>query len=99
MKPDLRPQNQCFSSGPCAKRPGWSPAALQNALVGRSHRSKSGRARGHLVRRLDPMWGTRWKEASEDTFHFTNAAPQHKNLNQRTWQNLEDYIATKRGKM
>jgi len=45
MKPDLRPQNQCFSSGPCAKRPGWSPAALQNALVGRSHRSKSGRAR------------------------------------------------------
>jgi endonuclease G len=48
--------------------------------------------RGHLVRRLDPMWGEVWKEAGEDTFHFTNAAPQHKNLNQRTWQNLEDYI-------
>ena len=44
-KPSLCPQNRCFSSGPCAKRPGWSPAALDNALVGRSHRSKSGRAR------------------------------------------------------
>jgi phosphoserine aminotransferase len=45
MKPSLRPQNQCFSSGPCAKRPGWSPAVLDSALVGRSHRSKGGRAR------------------------------------------------------
>jgi phosphoserine aminotransferase len=45
MKPSLRPQNQCFSSGPCAKRPGWTPAALEGALVGRSHRSKAGRAR------------------------------------------------------
>jgi endonuclease G len=48
--------------------------------------------RGHLVRRLDPMWGKIWRGAGEDTFHFTNAAPQHKNLNQKTWQNLEDYI-------
>jgi endonuclease G len=54
--------------------------------------------RGHLVRRLDPMWGDPWKEASEDTFHFTNAAPQHKNLNQRTWANLEDYILKNAGK-
>ena len=53
--------------------------------------------RGHLVRRLDPMWGRRWKEAGEDTFHFTNAAPQHKNLNQRTWLNLEDYILRNAG--
>ena len=45
MKPDVRPQNLCFSSGPCAKRPGWSVSALENALVGRSHRSKLGRAR------------------------------------------------------
>jgi len=45
MKPELRPKNRCFSSGPCAKRPGWSPAALEDALVGRSHRSKNGRAR------------------------------------------------------
>src|SRR3990170_556383 len=45
MKPTVPPQNPCFSSGPCAKRPGWSLAALEEALVGRSHRSKAGRAR------------------------------------------------------
>src|SRR5271157_488842 len=45
MKPTRRPRNPCFSSGPCAKRPGWSPAALQAALVGRSHRSGIGKAR------------------------------------------------------
>lgn len=45
MKPNLRPHNPCFSSGPTAKRPGWTPAALDGALVGRSHRSKAGRAR------------------------------------------------------
>ncbi|MGH7060842.1 MAG: phosphoserine transaminase [Stellaceae bacterium] len=45
MKPTRRPRNPCFSSGPCAKRPGWSPAALQAALVGRSHRSGVGKAR------------------------------------------------------
>jgi len=44
-RPHIRPKNPCFGSGPCAKRPGWSPAVLENALVGRSHRSRSGRAR------------------------------------------------------
>ncbi len=44
-KPNRRPRNPCFSSGPCAKRPGWSPAALDEALVGRSHRSGVGKAR------------------------------------------------------
>ncbi len=43
-KPDLRPNNPCFSSGPCAKRPGWSLAALDAALVGRSHRAKAPKA-------------------------------------------------------
>lgn len=41
MNPPLRPNCASFSSGPCAKRPGWSVASLQNALVGRSHRSAS----------------------------------------------------------
>ncbi|MHB0980692.1 MAG: phosphoserine transaminase [Thermoleophilia bacterium] len=44
-KPSVRPANPNFSSGPCAKRPGWEPGALVGALVGRSHRSKEGRAR------------------------------------------------------
>jgi phosphoserine aminotransferase len=44
-RPAARPANPCFSTGPTAKRPGWSPDSLKNALVGRSHRSGSARAR------------------------------------------------------
>ncbi|MFT3987714.1 phosphoserine transaminase [Aestuariivirga sp.] len=44
-KPALRPVNPQFSSGPCAKFPGWSPELLIGALVGRSHRSGPGKAR------------------------------------------------------
>ena len=43
--PAVRPARPFFSSGPCAKRPGWTPEALKNALVGRSHRSKPGKAK------------------------------------------------------
>jgi phosphoserine aminotransferase len=48
-KPAKRPGNICFSSGPCAKRPGWSLKALENAFLGRSHRAKDGKARLKLA--------------------------------------------------
>jgi phosphoserine aminotransferase len=43
--PKIKPRVPHFSSGPCAKRPGWSVTNLQNACVGRSHRSEDGRAK------------------------------------------------------
>ncbi len=43
--PELRPLVPYFSSGPCAKRPGWTLGALQDAALGRSHRSRSGKAK------------------------------------------------------
>jgi len=48
-RPATRPQNPFFSSGPCAKRPGWSLDNLKNALLGRSHRSAAGKARLKLA--------------------------------------------------
>jgi phosphoserine aminotransferase len=44
-KPGLRPANPNFSSGPCAKRPGWSLQALADAPLGRSHRAKIGKTK------------------------------------------------------
>jgi phosphoserine aminotransferase len=44
-KPAVRPASAHFSSGPCAKIPGWNPNLLKNALTGRSHRSGEGKAR------------------------------------------------------
>ena len=48
-KPARRPSNPRFSSGPCAKRPGWTPDALAGAFLGRSHRAKEGKARLKLA--------------------------------------------------
>ncbi|WP_306118813.1 MULTISPECIES: phosphoserine transaminase [unclassified Roseitalea] len=50
-KPDVRPANIRFSSGPCAKRPGWSAGALDTGALGRSHRSKIGK--GKLKQAID----------------------------------------------
>jgi phosphoserine aminotransferase len=44
-RPSIRPHNPRFSSGPCAKRPGWSLAALEGAALGRSHRAKGPKAK------------------------------------------------------
>jgi phosphoserine aminotransferase len=44
-KPATRPANPNFSSGPCAKRPGWTLEALSGSLIGRSHRAKPGKAK------------------------------------------------------
>ncbi len=44
-KPGVRPVNPQFSSGPCAKRPGWTLQALKDAALGRSHRAKIGKAK------------------------------------------------------
>jgi endonuclease G len=53
--------------------------------------------RGHMVRRLDPVWGKNAVSANDDTFHFSNSTPQHKNLNQKTWLTLENYILDNAG--
>ena len=47
--PATRPANPRFSSGPCAKIPGWTPALLDNAFLGRSHRAADGKARLKLA--------------------------------------------------
>ncbi len=44
-RPDVRPERPHFSSGPCAKRPGWTPEILSAAALGRSHRSAPGKAK------------------------------------------------------
>jgi phosphoserine aminotransferase len=48
-KPASRPNVPHFSSGPCAKRPGWTPQKLQDAALGRSHRAKIGKAKLKLA--------------------------------------------------
>jgi len=48
-KPAARPAVPHFSSGPCAKRPGWTPEALKDAALGRSHRAKIGKTKLKLA--------------------------------------------------
>ena len=44
-RPSVRPRNPRFSSGPCAKRPGWNVSVLKDASAGRSHRAKEAKAK------------------------------------------------------
>ena len=57
-KPDMRPARPTFSSGPCAKRPGWSLQSLDDAALGRSHRAKIGKAKlGEAIDRTRQVLG------------------------------------------
>jgi phosphoserine aminotransferase len=57
-KPSLRPSSPNFSSGPCAKRPGWSIDQLKDAALGRSHRSKIGKSKlGEVLDRSRKLLG------------------------------------------
>ena len=51
-QPSVRPATANFCSGPCAKRPGWSPAVLADAALGRSHRGKLGKGKIVELNRL-----------------------------------------------
>jgi endonuclease G len=66
----------------------------ETAQLGNEIYSSNDLDRGHMVRRLDPVWGSQdeAEEANEDTFHYANSAPQHKDLNRRVWNDLEDYL-------
>jgi endonuclease G len=70
------------------------PRIPASAQIGNEVYSNNNLDRGHMVRRLDPVWGPPEiaKQANNDTFMFTNACPQHARLNQGIWNDLEDYL-------
>lgn len=68
------------------------PRVPEDHQVGGKYYAGTPLDRGHMVRRLDPVWGKNADLAELDTFHYPNSCPQHKNLNRKTWNDLEDYI-------
>jgi endonuclease G len=75
----------------------YDPRIPQTDQIGEEMYVNNDLDRGHLVRRLDPAWGADLetaKKANDDTFHFTNCTPQHKEFNERKtlWAGLEDYV-------
>lgn len=75
----------------------FDPRVVRESQAGNEVYKYNDLDRGHMVRRLDPVWGNLARQANEDTFHYTNACPQHSNLNQRTWNDLEDYLLDNAG--
>jgi endonuclease G len=77
----------------------FDPRIAESEQIGEALYSRNKLDRGHLVRRLDPVWGTPADRANSDTFHFTNCSPQHEKFNQGQdlWQGLENYILDNAG--
>jgi endonuclease G len=75
------------------------PRIPAEAQIGNEVYKNNDLDRGHMTRRLDPVWGTPGvaAQADADTFCYTNACPQHKDLNQKEWQQLEDYVLNNAG--
>lgn len=73
------------------------PRVSKSLQLGRElyRASKSDFDRGHMTKREDVQWGDTYGialNAAKSTFFYTNAVPQHKDLNQDIWRSLEDYI-------
>lgn len=70
------------------------PRIAESEQIGEDLYRRNALDRGHLVRRLDPVWGADPQRPNDDTFHFTNCSPQHERFNQGQdlWQGLENYI-------
>ncbi len=84
------------SSGLSRDRDKWffDSRIAESEQIGEGLYRRNALDRGHLVRRLDPVWGPQAGRANDDTFHFTNCSPQHERFNQgqELWQGLENYI-------
>jgi DNA/RNA endonuclease G (NUC1) len=70
----------------------YDPRVQEDEQVGGKYYVGTPLDRGHMVRRIDPVWGKSADLAELDTFHYPNSCPQHKNLNRKIWNDLEDYI-------
>jgi endonuclease G len=72
----------------------FDPRIAESEQIGEGLYARNALDRGHLVRRLDPVWGAQARRGNDDTFHFTNCSPQHERFNQSSelWQGLENYI-------
>ena len=70
------------------------PRVKKNQQAGEALYASNDLDRGHMIRRLDPSWGSSdiAKQANRDSNFFPNIGPQHKDLNRRVWLDLEDHI-------